>query len=79
MSGDSESKSADYKSVHDDLEKHHFVGNYGWDHACYHAIAERRANVDLIDFHRTRKPDRKEYFIPELKQLVEHKQTQSHW
>ena len=37
----------DYKDLHNDLEKQHFAGVYGWDNACYWGIAEKKANTDL--------------------------------
>lgn len=45
-----------YFDVHKDLESNMFAGSYGWDNACYLAIAEARENVDLNEHfkHRTK-------------------------
>lgn len=37
----------DYTDLHDDLEKQHYCGVYGWDNACYWGIAEKKARTDL--------------------------------
>ncbi|ETO00049.1 hypothetical protein RFI_37409, partial [Reticulomyxa filosa] len=46
--------SYDYRDVHKDLEAGKVAGAYGWDHACYHAIAEKKAGVDMSEFHSKR-------------------------
>jgi len=60
-----------------DLEERKMIGTYGWDHACYHAIAELKAKVDLFEFHAKRSPD--EFFIPEIKKLLDDPETQLDW
>ena len=67
-----------YESVHADLENHHFIGNYGWDHSCYLAIAEKKAKIDLTQIHKIKRND-DEYYIPEIKQLLENKNTRFNW
>ena len=44
----------DWNDVHNDLENGKFIGSYGWDNACYLAIAETKANTDLSQFYSKR-------------------------
>lgn len=67
----------DYTDVHNDLEKNVFCGSYGGDNACYLAIAERKAKVDLSKYHGKRTKD--EFYIPEMKELLDHSKTQQYW
>jgi GTP cyclohydrolase II len=67
----------DFRDVHKDLEQRKMIGVYGWDHACYHAIAELKAKTDLFEFHAKRSPD--EFYIPEVKKLLDNPETQKDW
>lgn len=67
----------DYRDVHQDLEDRKMIGTYGWDHSCYHAIAELKAKVDLFEFHAKRSKD--EFYIPEVKKLLDDPETQRDW
>jgi len=67
----------DYEDVNDDFKKGKYAGAYGWDNSVYYGIAEKKANVDLRDFHSKRTRD--EYFIPSIKQLIDDPRTQKHW
>jgi len=42
----------DHNSVHMDLENGKYAGSYGWDNAAYIAIAEKKAGVDLKNWHK---------------------------
>lgn len=70
-------KHYNYKNVHEDLEKGLYSGSYGWDNAAYIAIAEKKARLDLKDWHQRRCHD--EYFIPSIKGLIDNPVTQEHW
>jgi len=67
----------DYQDLNEDFKKGKYAGAYGWDNSVYYGIAEKKANVDLREFHSKRTKD--EYFIPSIKQLVEDPRTQKHW
>jgi len=71
------SKKYDYKNVHEDLEKGNYSGSYGWDNGAYIAIAEKKAGLDLKNWHQKRSED--EYFIPSFKELIDNPVTQEHW
>lgn len=66
-----------WKNVHEDLLKENYSGVYGWDNACYWAIAERKAHVDLREFYKKRAPE--EFYIPAWKELIDDPETQKHW
>ena len=66
-----------YKNVHEDLMNENYAGVYGWDNACYWAIAEKKANVDLREFYKKRHPD--EYHLPAWKELLDDPETQKSW
>jgi len=67
----------DYEDVHKDFENGNFAGAYGWDNSVYYGIAEKRAKVDLKEFHSVRTKD--EYFIPSIIKLLDDPRTQKHW
>jgi len=66
-----------WKNVHDDLLGENYAGTYGWDNACYWAIAEKKANVDLREFYKKRSPE--EFYLPQWKELIDDPETQKHW
>jgi len=66
-----------WREVHDDLEKGIFSGCYGWDHAAYWGIAEKKAGVDLREWYKKRTDD--EFYLPEFKDLVDNPETQKSW
>ena len=66
-----------WRHVHDDLANEKYAGVYGWDNACYWAIAERKAHVDLKEFYKKRAPD--EFYLPAWKELIDNPETQKHW
>jgi GTP cyclohydrolase II len=66
-----------YKNVHADLEIGKYAGSYGWDNAAYIAIAEKKAGIDLKNWHQKRSKD--EFFIPSIKELIDNPATQEHW
>jgi len=67
----------DYEDLNEDFKKGNYAGAYGWDNSVYYGIAERKAKVDLRDFHSKRTKD--EYFIPSIVKLVEDPRTRKHW
>lgn len=67
----------DWKSVHEDLEKGHYAGVYGWDNAAYWGIAEKKAGVDLREWYKRRTKD--EYYLPQFKALIDNPETQESW
>jgi len=67
----------DYEDLNEDFKQGKYAGAYGWDNSVYYGIAEKKANVDLRDFHSKRTKD--EYFIPSIVQLVEDPRTRKHW
>jgi len=66
-----------WREVHDDLEKGIFSGCYGWDHAAYWGIAEKKAGVDLREWYKKKTDD--EYYLPEFKDLVDNPETKECW
>ena len=66
-----------WQNVHEDLLKENYAGTYGWDNACYWAIAERKAHVDLREFYKKRAPD--EFYLPQWQELLNDPETQKHW
>jgi len=67
----------DYEDLNEDFKQGKYAGAYGWDNSVYYGIAEKKANVDLRDFHSKRTKD--EYFIPSIVQLIEDPRTRKHW
>jgi GTP cyclohydrolase II len=66
-----------WQNVHQDLLQDKYAGVYGWDNACYWAIAEKKAHVDLREFYKKRAPD--EFYLPAWKELLDDPETQKHW
>ena len=57
--------------------KENYAGVYGWDNACYWAIAERKAHVDLREFYKKRSDA--EFYLEAWKELIDNPETQKHW
>eukprot|EP01084_Bolivina_argentea_P122558 217169_1 len=67
----------DYNDLHNDLEKQHYCGVYGWDNACYWGIAEKKAGTDLTKHYTKRHED--EVYLQEWIELLENKETRKWW
>lgn len=67
----------DWKDVHEDLENGIYSGCYGWDHAAYWGIAEKKAGIDLHDWYKKRTED--EFYLPQIKELIDNPKTQESW
>lgn len=67
----------DWKNVHTDLENGIYSGAYGWDHAAYWGIAEKKAGIDLREWYKTRTDA--EFYLPEFKELIDDPQTKRDW
>ena len=71
------SHSYDWRALHSDLERGHFIGTYGADNAAYHGLAGIRAGIDMSAFHSRRSPD--EFLVEPLQQLIDNPVTQERW
>ena len=69
--------SYDWRALHADLERGHFIGTYGADNAAYHGLAGIRAGVDMSRFHSKRSPD--EFYVEPLQRVIENPITQQQW
>ena len=67
----------DWKGVHADLLESRYAGVYGWDHAAYWGIAEKKAGVNLEEFYKRR--SEAEFYLPEWQALIDDPATQEHW
>ena len=67
----------DWTQVHADLLDSKYSGVYGWDHAAYWGIAEKKAGIDLEQFYKKR--GEAEFYLPEWKELIDDPRTQEHW
>eukprot|EP00497_Spongosphaera_streptacantha_P003909 TRINITY_DN4652_c0_g1_i1.p1 TRINITY_DN4652_c0_g1~~TRINITY_DN4652_c0_g1_i1.p1 ORF type:complete len:177 (-),score=25.68 TRINITY_DN4652_c0_g1_i1:12-542(-) len=66
-----------WRELHADLEAQKFAGAYGADNTPYLGISEKKAGVDLREFHSKRTTD--ECYVEEFIKLLSNERTRKSW